>query len=53
MIAGNFPKLGEKITLPDTANVADLSSWIRVRKLKYDFVGNVINIEGEGAVAAA
>ncbi len=53
MIAGNFPKLGQKITLPDTANVANLSSWIRVRRLQYDFVENTITIEGEGAVSQA
>ncbi len=53
MIAGNFPKLGQKITLPDTANVANLSSWIRARKLQYDFVDSEINIEGEGAVTQA
>jgi hypothetical protein len=53
MIAGNFPALGEKIIIPDTANVANLSSWIRVRKLAYDFINNSINVEGEGAIAAA
>lgn len=53
MIAGNFPDLGQKVNFPDTGNVADLSSWIRVRKLQYDFVDSTINIEGEGAVAAA
>lgn len=53
MIAGNFPRLGQAITIPDTAHVAGLSSWIRARKLQYDFVENIINIEGEGAVAAA
>jgi len=53
MIAGNFPALGEKITIPDTATVADLSSWIRARKLRYDFVNSIITVEGEGAIAAA
>jgi len=53
MIAGNFPALGEKVTLPDTAHVDDLSSWIRARKLRYDFINDMVNIEGEGAVAAA
>ena len=53
MKAGNFPAPGEKITIPDTAHVADLSSWIRVRKLRYDFENDGINIEGEGEVAAA
>jgi len=52
MIAGNFPKIGQKITLPDTAHVADLSSWIRVRKLGFDFNTETINIEGEGAISA-
>jgi hypothetical protein len=52
MIAGNFPDLGQKIILPDTAHVANLSSWIRVRKLTFDFVGDTINIEGEGAISA-
>jgi len=51
MIAGNFPKLGQKITLPDTAQVADLSSWIRVRRLDYDFTNSLIKIEGEGVIA--
>ncbi len=51
MIAGNFPALGEKITIPDTAHVADLSSYIRVRKLQYNFVDMIINVEGEGEVA--
>jgi len=53
MVAGNFPALGEKITIPDTAHVADLSSYIRVRKLQYNFVDLIINVEGEGAIAAA
>jgi hypothetical protein len=53
MIAGNFPKLGQKITLPDTGNVEDLESWIRVRILQYDFVNTTISIEGEGAISAA
>jgi len=53
MIAGNFPLIGEKIVLPDTAHVADLASWIRTRKLTYDFLNDQIKIEGEGAIAAA
>ena len=53
MIAGNFPAPGEKIIIPDTAHVADLASWIRVRTLSYDFIGNSVTIEGEGAIAAA
>jgi len=53
MIAGNFPRLGQKITIPDTSHIADLSSWIRARKLSYDFLNDSINIEGEGAIAAA
>lgn len=53
MIAGNFPLLGEKITLPDSGNVLGLLSWIRSRKLQYDFLGQVINVEGEGEIAAA
>ncbi len=53
MIAGNFPRLGQKITIPDSGPVADLSSWIRARKLQFDFVQNEISIEGEGAIAAA
>lgn len=53
MIAGNFPALGEKITFPDTAHVANLSSYIRVRRLQYDFVNTIINVEGEGEVAKA
>lgn len=52
MIAGNFPLLGQKITIPDTAHVADLSSYIRVRKMNYDFIDSKITIEGEGEVAA-
>jgi hypothetical protein len=52
MIAGNFPHLGEKIIIPDKANVKDLSSWIRARKLSYDFMNDCIKIEGEGAIAA-
>lgn len=53
MIAGNFPLPGKKIIVPDTSTIAGLSSWIRARKLKYDFVESSINIEGEGAIAAA
>lgn len=53
MIAGNFPKLGEKITFPDTSNVANLLSWIRARKLTFDFMNDAITIEGEGGMAAA
>lgn len=53
MIAGNFPGLGKKIIIPDTAHVVGLSSWIRTRKLSFDFINNSINIEGEGVIAAA
>ncbi|MFA6100461.1 MAG: hypothetical protein WC750_06370 [Patescibacteria group bacterium] len=53
MIAGNFPLPGKKIIIPDTSHVVDLSSWVRARKLRYDFLNNQINIEGEGVVAAA
>lgn len=53
MIAGNFPALGEKIAIPDTSNVVNLSSWIRARKLTYDFMNATIRVEGEGAIAAA
>ena len=53
MIAGNFPAPGKKIIIPDTAHVVSLSSWIRARKLSYDFINNSINIEGEGVIAAA
>jgi hypothetical protein len=52
MIAGNFPKMGEKITIPDTANVANMSSWVRVRKLQYDFSNDTVQIEGEGGIVA-
>jgi hypothetical protein len=52
MIAGNFPNPGRKIILPDTAHVADLSSWIRARKIRYDFISDMVNLEGEGTVAA-
>jgi hypothetical protein len=52
MIAGNFPKLGEKITFPDTSNVEDLSTYIRARKLSYDFINDCITIEGDGVIAA-
>jgi hypothetical protein len=53
MEAGKFPTIGEKITFPDTGNVVDLSSYIRVRKITYDFMAEEIMIEGEGAIAAA
>ena len=53
MEAGRFPVPGKKMILPDTANMADLLSWIRVRKIGYDFIGQSINIEGEGVIAAA
>jgi hypothetical protein len=52
MIAGNFPDLGQKIIIPDTTHVANLSSWVRARKLTFDFIGDTINIEGEGVIAA-
>lgn len=52
MIAGNFPLLGQRIDIPDTAHVADLSSYIRARKLTFDFIGDQIKIEGEGVIAA-
>jgi hypothetical protein len=52
MMAGNFPDLGQKIIIPDTTHVADLSSWIRVRQLTFDFIGDMIKIEGEGVISA-
>jgi len=53
MTAGGFPLIGQEIAVPDTAHVADLSSWIRARKIQYDFLNDEILIEGEGAIAAA
>jgi hypothetical protein len=53
MEAGKFPTIGEKITFSDTGNVVDLSSYIRVRKIIYDFMEEKIEIEGEGAISAA
>lgn len=53
MIAGNFPVPGRKIIIPDTAHVAALASWIRARKLTFDFINNRVEIEGEGGIAAA
>lgn len=53
MIAGNFPRPGQKIIVPDTAHVSDLASWIRARRLTFDFLNTSITVEGEGEVAAA
>lgn len=53
MISGNFPLLGQRIDIPDTAHVANLLSYIRTRKLTFDFIGDQVKIEGEGAIAAA
>jgi hypothetical protein len=53
MVAGCFPLPGQKITLPDTSNVADLSSYVRVRKMTFDFLEDRVTIEGEGAISAA
>lgn len=52
MVAGNFPNPGEKIIISDTGNVADISAWMRVRKIQYDFINHNINVEGEGEVSA-
>jgi hypothetical protein len=52
MAAGNFPTFGEKITFPDTSQAADLSTWIRARNVTFDFMQEIITIEGEGAIAA-
>lgn len=51
MIAGNFPRLGQKVEIPDSAHIVTLSSWIRARRLSFDFLNDSINIEGEGAIA--
>jgi hypothetical protein len=51
MIAGNFPKLGEKIAFPDTGTRNNLSSWIRCRKLTFDFLNDAIKVEGEGNIS--
>ena len=53
MTAGCFPLPGQKITIPDTSNVADLSSYVRVRKMTFDFLEDRVMIEGEGAISAA
>lgn len=52
MIAGNFPRPGQAVILPDTAHVADLSSWVRARKLQFNFLTDRITIDGDGEVAA-
>ena len=51
MIGGNFPRLGQVITIPDSSHVVGLFSWIRARKLSYDFLNDTINIEGEGVIS--
>lgn len=53
MEAGNFPLLGQRIDIPDNEHVADLLSYIRARKMTFDFLNDNITIEGEGEVAAA
>jgi hypothetical protein len=52
MIGGNFPALGKRINILDTAHIADLSAWIRARKMRFDFLNDSINIEGEGGIEA-
>lgn len=53
MIAGNFPRLGQKIIFSDTSHITNLLNYIKVRQLQYDFINDEIIIEGEGEVVAA
>ncbi|OPX99516.1 MAG: hypothetical protein A4E60_02756 [Syntrophorhabdus sp. PtaB.Bin047] len=52
MAAGNFNAIGAKLEFRDTQNAANLFSWLRVRKLTFDFLQESIGIEGEGGIAA-
>lgn len=51
--AGNIPDPAEKVTFPDTSNVADLSTYIRTRVITYDFDNEEVIVEGDGVVSAA
>lgn len=52
MAAGNFGALGQKLEFRDTQHVADLFSYLRARKMTFDFNSESIGIEGEGGIAA-
>lgn len=49
--AGDVPDPAEKITFPDTSNVADLSTYIRTRTLTYDFDNEEVIIDGDGVIS--
>lgn len=51
MIAGNFPKLGQKVAFTDSSTVKSQSVWVRARQLRLNFVNETIEIEGEGVIA--
>jgi hypothetical protein len=51
MKAGYFPVPGQRITFTDTSTLGNLTGWLRVRKMQYDFSKYVITVEGEGGVS--
>lgn len=50
-ITANSPKPGEKLSWVDTALPMDLSVWMRVRSLVWDFDNEQLVIEGEGDIS--
>jgi hypothetical protein len=52
-LAGDLPLPGEKISWPDTSLGQDSEAWIRARIFRFDFINEVVTIEGEGALTAA
>jgi len=50
-ITANPPKFGERITWTSEAMAHELTSWIRVRSLTYDFDNDQIVVAGEGGLS--
>lgn len=50
---GSVPAPGKKISWTDTALAVDTAAYIRARALTYDFIKEIVTIEGEGEISAA
>ena len=49
-ISSSLPVPGTELTFPDTSMVVDVSTYIRVRNLSFDFDNHEVIISGEGVI---
>ena len=50
-ITVNVPKFGERLSWVDASRGQDITAWIRVRAISFDFDNDQIVVEGEGGIS--